>query len=346
MYLEHVESPAAGPGEVRLTVQSVGLCGGDYHIFKGTGPYTTYPQVQGHEFSALVDTVGDGVQHLRVGDLVAVEPLLSCGVCLACRRGHANCCRALRVVGAHVSGALTEQIVLPASLAYPVPYLDAELAALVEPVSIGLQAVRRSQAAADDRVVVLGAGPIGLAVTLSLVDVGAQVLVVDRLAARLKRALAMGAAATVDTTVTDLVEAVAGFTDDEGPVIVVDATGSAAMIRAGIDLVAPSGTVVVVGISADEVRLPVLDLTRKEVNILGSRNNAGLFAAAAELVGRHPDQVRSWVTHRTVLDEAPAALAFAVEHPEQVQKVIVSVATTSRPTSPSTFDEPKSEDQT
>lgn len=327
--MELVEEPdvVAGPSEALVRVETVGLCGSDYHLYDGTHPYARFPQTQGHEFVGRIETLPatyDGP--LRAGDRVAVEPLIPCGACFACRRGRYNCCVDLRVMGAHVPGGLAELVsVMPAQL-YPVGDLAPSIAVLIEPVSIGMQCVVRADVRTGDNVVVVGAGPIGLAVALAAQDRGANVLVVDRVASRLTLALRMGATRTVDTSVEKLDLAVDRFTGGEGAAVVVEATGVPALVRQAIDLTAHSGTVVIVGISVDEVGIPVSEFSRKELSVLGSRNNAGLFPAAADLVARHAERVSALVTHTFSLTEVPAAIEFARHHPEHVEKVVVEVA--------------------
>lgn len=324
MALRDLPAPEAGPGQVLVSVGAVGLCGGDIHIYRGRHPYATYPLVQGHEFCGTVLSFGpDYTGPLRPGELVAIEPLLPCGTCFACRRGHSNCCSELKVMGAHVGGALAEEVVVPAACCYPVGDLPVELAALVEPVSIGLQAVVRSGAAAGDQVLVLGAGPIGQAVTICAADRGAEVMVVDKLANRLELAAHLGATRVVDVSQESVEGAVKSWTCGEGPAVVVEATGVPALIRQAADVVAPSGTVVVVGISLEDVSLSVLDFTRKELNVLGSRNNDGLFAEAVETVRRSPGRVAQLITHRFPFEEAPRAMELLRDHPEKAEKVLV-----------------------
>jgi len=324
--LAEVPDPQPGQGEILLEVGAVGLCGGDMHIYHGEHPYAKYPVVQGHEFCGKVVSFGPGYEGpFMTGEVVAVEPLLPCGHCFACKRGHPNCCADLKVMGAHVGGALAERVAVRARACYPVGTLSAELAALVEPVSIGLQAVARSVAASGDQVLVLGAGPIGQAVTICAVDRGADVMVVDRLPKRLKLAELLGATRTADAGMTELSAEVSDWSGGDGPAVVVDATGVPQLIRQGVDLVAPSGTVVIVGISPHEVPLSVLDFTRKELNILGSRNSAGLFGAAVDVVQRYAEQLSHLVTHRFKFAETPAAMQFLHEHPDDAEKVQVLI---------------------
>ncbi len=326
MALHELPEPEAGPGQVVLGVGVVGLCGGDIHIYRGQHPYAKYPLVQGHEFCGTVLSFGPGYDGpLRVGELVAVEPLHPCRDCFACRRGHPNCCARLEVMGAHVGGALAEHVAVPSSCCYPVGDLAAELAALVEPISIGLQAVVRSGAGEGDKVLVLGAGPIGQAVTVCAVDRGAEVMVVDKLENRLDLASRLGASRVIDVTREPMADAVLTWTAGDGPAIVIEAAGVPALIRQATDLVAPSGTVVVVGISLGDVGLSVLDFTRKELNVLGSRNNAGLFAEAVQTVQRSPERVSQLITHRFPFAEAPQAMELLRDHPEEAEKVLVLV---------------------
>lgn len=326
MNIVDVDEPVVAAGEARILVGAVGLCGSDYHLFRGTHPYVHYPQTQGHEFSGTVlELAPDYVGALRVGETVAIDPTRPCGACFACRRGRSNCCSSLKVMGAHIPGALAEQVVVPVSALHSTAGLDAELGALVEPMTVGLQAVLRGQVAEGDTVVIIGAGPIGLAACLAANDIGARVLVADRVASRLELARMTGAERTVDTSAEDLAAAVRDFTSADGAAVVIDATGVPQLIRAAFDIVASAGAIVIVGISDGEVAIPVIEFSRKEVSVYGSRNSTGLFPQAIELVRRYPDWVRSWVSHRIALDEVPAMIEFAMAHPESVQKVLVTM---------------------
>lgn len=326
MDLRELAEPEARAGHVVVRVSAVGLCGGDIRIYRGEHPYVRYPLVQGHEFCGTVLSFGPGYEGpLQRGDLVAIEPLLPCGGCFACRRGRANCCVRLEVVGVNVNGALAEEVAVPSSCCYAVGDLPAELAALVEPISIGLQAVVRSGAGEGDQVLVLGAGPIGQAITVCAVDRGAEVMVVDKHANRLELATRLGARWVGDVTLGAVDEAVLSWTRGDGPAIVVEATGVPALVRQAADLVAPSGTVVVVGISTDDVALSVLDFTRKELSVLGSRNNAGLFSEAVKTVQRDRERVGQLITHRFPLQEARQAIELVRDHPEEAGKVLVVI---------------------
>jgi L-gulonate 5-dehydrogenase len=168
----------------------------------------------------------------------------------------------MRTYGAQIDGGLAERIAVEASLLYPTGDLSAELAALVEPMSIGLQAISRSAMTASDTVLIFGAGPIGQAILLGAADLGAQVMVVDRIAARLGLAQRLGAAEVVDASAGDAREAVLAWTNGDGPTVVFEATGVPAVVESAVDLVASSGTVVVVGLSRQKVAIPMVSSLR------------------------------------------------------------------------------------
>jgi L-gulonate 5-dehydrogenase len=279
--------------------------------------------VQGHEFVGVVAAAPDGATHLT-GDRVVVNPLRGCGTCFPCRRGRPNCCVDVTVMGVQVPGGLADHVSVPVGQLVPAGGLPAGIAVLTEPVAVGLHAVNRGATASGDDVVVTGAGPIGLAATLAAVDRGARVLVADRIAGRLAAAEKAGAARVVDTTTEDLAAAVAAFTGGAGPAVVIEATGAPPLVRLAVDVVAHSGTVVAVGISTAEVGLRVSDLSRKELTLLGSRNSAGEFPAAVDLIARRADTVAGWVTHTFGLREVPEAIAFAVANPHRAGKVVIS----------------------
>lgn len=316
--------PTPGPGEALVRVEAVGLCGSDLHLFSGEHPYSHFPNRQGHEFSGIVEAFGqDPPGRLRVGERVAVEPLRACGTCFPCRRGRANCCVRIEVLGAQVPGALVDRIVVPTATLHPVGDLSAEQAALVEPISIGYWAVVRGDVMAGDTVVVFGAGPIGQAILLASVDRGARVLVADRIQSRLELARTLGAERVVDVGRDRIADDVGEWTGGDGPAVVFEATGVPAVIRSAIDLVAPSGRVVIVGLSQQDVSLPVVEFTRKELTVLGSRNSSGIFPQAVDLVRRQRDRASLLITHRFPVERAAEAMVFALEHPAEAEKVMV-----------------------
>jgi L-gulonate 5-dehydrogenase len=325
------EPRAPGPGEVLVRPEAVGLCGSDFHYFTGDigtidDVASLYPRIQGHEAAAIVLGVGPGdTGGLAPGMRVALWPVSSCGRCYACGVGRGNACVNISLIGVHSDGALAEQLVVPAAQAFPVGDQDPALAALVEPVSIAVRTVVRGRVAAGERVVVLGAGPIGQALALAATDRGASVLLVDTLESRLARASATGAEALLVAPDDDLAGA-REWAGGDGPEVVIEASGVPRLVQAAVKLVAHAGRVVVVGLSGEPAPVRVGDLPLKEIDVLGvSCCGADEFAQAVDLVGRRRDAAAALVTHEFTLDEAPEAIVYAMEHPREVMKAVVRV---------------------
>ena len=326
-----VEAPGApGPGEVLVAPEAVGLCGSDFHYFLGDigtidDPSTLYPRIQGHEAAGTILDVGpDCPPSLAAGTRVAVWPVASCGRCYACRVGRGNACVNISLVGVHRDGALQEQLLVPAAQVFAVGDQDPALAALIEPVSIAVRAVVRGRVADGEHVVVLGAGPIGQALALAAIDRGASVLLVDTLASRLARASGIGADVLAVAEDADLGAAARDWAGEDGPEVVIEATGVPALVQGAVEIVAHAGRVVVVGLSADHAPVRVGDLPLKEIDVLGvSCCGAEEFAAAVELVGRRRDAAAGLVTHEFGLEQAPDAIAYAIAHPAEVMKAVV-----------------------
>ena len=200
MEVVDVDEPSSpGVGEVLIAPDAVGLCGSDFHYFTGDigtidDPSSLYPRIQGHEIAATIVEVGEACPpHLSPGMRVAVWPVNGCGACYPCSLGRENACVSISLTGIHSDGALQERLLLPATQVFAVGDQDPALAALVEPVSIAMRAMARGRVVAGERVVILGAGPIGQALALAATDRGAATLLIDRLEQRLAFGVAFGA---------------------------------------------------------------------------------------------------------------------------------------------------------
>src|SRR4030042_1228674 len=176
----HVTEPTPGPGEVLLSIQRIGLCGSDIHVYHGRHPYTGYPVVQGHEYSAVIESVGEGIEYLKPNMKVTSLPQIVCGECEPCRRGDYHICDNLKVEGFQAPGCAQELWVTSAKKIVPLPdTFTFEQGALVEPVSVAVHAVHRVGSVAGKRVLVLGAGTIGNLVAQTAKAEGANVLITD-----------------------------------------------------------------------------------------------------------------------------------------------------------------------
>ncbi|GGC97396.1 2-deoxy-scyllo-inosamine dehydrogenase [Tersicoccus solisilvae] len=335
--LDYVEvaRPTAGTGEALVRIDHVALCGTDLHIFEDDYA-SELPLVQGHELAGTVVAVGPGVDTLVAGDRVAVDPLIPCGECGACREGRGNVCGRLVVFGCYCDGGLAEFLAVSAVRLHRLPAgMPSELGAIAEPVSISLQAVSRGRAAAGETVLVLGAGPIGLLATLALRDLGCTVITADTIPGRLELARDFGAHHTllIDPAApfpTDELDAALPDTAADGPQLVLEATGVPASLTNAVTAVAPAGRVVQVGISVRPTAFPLNLLPFKEIDLLGSRNSQGLIPQALELIARHPDTVRGLITHRFGVRELATAFATMHDAGQRVGKILIDMPTGGR----------------
>ena len=314
-----------GPGELLLRPETVGLCGSDFHYFHGHFADVRFPRIQGHEFSAVIEASGDECPpELAPGRRVAVWPVSACGACQACRIGRENACERISLIGIHSDGALQERLIVPAAQAFPVEGLGARLAAFVEPTSIAVRTVVRGRVAAGDRVLVLGAGPIGQAVAIAALDRAAAVLVADRIESRLELARAYGCEVALMGDGDDLAARARAWTGGEAPEVVVEATGATAPTQAALATVAQAGRVLIVGLSAHAMPIGIGALAFRELDVLGvSCCTAADFAAAVGVVRRWEHAVTPLLTDDFALEDAPEAIAYASAHPEAVMKAMV-----------------------
>lgn len=261
--LEQRPRPETAPEGHRLVdIAAIGICGTDFHIFEGKHPFLNYPRVIGHELSGHL---ADGPD---AGQLVVVNPYLSCGSCRACRRGKPNCCSAIAVLGVHTDGGMCARIAVPEGNLYPAEGLTPVEAAMVEFLAIGAHAVARSGCGAGDRVMVTGAGPIGLGTALFARIAGAEVHLMDLSAKRLATATELfGFAETHHPDDEILSGALA-----EGFDVVFDATGNAGAIEAGFPLVAHGGVTVLVSVVKESISFADAEFHKRESQIVGSRN--------------------------------------------------------------------------
>lgn len=261
--LEQRPRPETAPAGHRLVdIAAIGICGTDFHIFEGKHPFLNYPRVIGHELSGHL---ADGPD---AGQLVVVNPYLSCGTCRACRRGKPNCCSAIAVLGVHTDGGMCARIAVPEGNLYPAEGLTPVEAAMVEFLAIGAHAVARSGCGAGDRVMVTGAGPIGLGTALFARIAGAEVHLMDLSAKRLATATELFGFTETHRPGDDILSGALA----EGFDVVFDATGNAGAIEAGFPLVAHGGVTVLVSVVKDSISFADAEFHKRESQIIGSRN--------------------------------------------------------------------------
>ncbi len=323
--VEDRPKPTPAEGEVLVRVRRVGICGTDYHIFEGNQPFLSYPRVMGHELS--VDVVeAPGGSGLRAGQTCVVNPYLSCGTCVACRQGKPNCCTRIAVLGVHRDGGMTEFLSLPAKNLIAADDLNVDECAMVEFLAIGAHAVRRSRLVSGQRVLVIGAGPIGLGTALFASLSGAAVTLLDRDTRRLSEGSKLIKLANALTADDSLNDAIARVTDGEAFDVVFDATGSRASIERGFDFVAHGGAYVLVSIVQGTITFTDADFHRRETTLYASRN------ATREDFDRVMQAIRDghvpssqWITHRTTLGGAVQDLPVWAREKSGLTKAIIEI---------------------
>jgi L-gulonate 5-dehydrogenase len=328
------ETPRPSAGELLVAVQATGICAGDMYIYQGKNPYAQYPQICGHEIAGVVAELGDiptdgraGVGGPAPGTPVVVEPFLGCGACYPCRIGKSNCCANLRIIGVHRPGGYAECLTAPATHVHVVPAGLSPLAAsFAEPVAIGVQACRRGGVAPGELVLILGCGPIGLALIEVARAYGARVMATDLAPARLETAARLGA--EIVPAAERLLPAILERTEGEGAPVVIEATGNIRAMEQTVDLVAAGGRIVIVGLvgKGASVTFPGLDLTRKEMTIVGSRASVGCFPEALALLASGVITYPQIATAFNLWD-APEIFARLAEDPASVHKGVLMMET-------------------
>ena len=310
--IQDVPRPEPGRGEVVVQVAACGICGTDKHIFAGDF-LSRYPLIPGHEFSGTVADVGAGVQSVRPGDRVAVDPSLFCGECYYCSKLQGNHCLNWGAIGDTTSGAFAELVKVPARNCYRLPdQLSFGEGALVEPLACVVWGQKRLQAQPGDSVLLLGAGPMAVLWTQVLRHGNAaQIVVTDLHESRLALARRLGASATVQAG-----DGQADRLHELQPMgfdIVIDVTGIPAVLEDGFNYVRPMGKVMVFGVCPVKSTISInpFQVYHKDVTILGSMALNYTFTPALALLEAGVVDVRTMISHSLPLDDFPAALALA-----------------------------------
>ena len=264
--------PEVKEGEALLKVRYVGICGADVASFTGNQPFTTYPRIPGHEFSAEIVEIPENDRGLKAGDIVTCNPYFNCGGCYSCERGFVNCCTDNQTMGVQRDGAFCEYISMPVERIYEGKGLSAEELALIEPFSISQHAVSRCTIKETDNVLIIGAGPIGLFALLAAKAKCKNVVVADILDNRLELAKEYGAAAVVNTKKQSLEDFTNAFTYGKGFDVCIEACGAPETFLGCIDACAFAGNVVLIGNGKRETSFVHSIILKKELNIFGSRN--------------------------------------------------------------------------
>ncbi len=307
----------------------MGICGTDYSGYLGKMPFFRYPRVPGHELGVTVLETGPGVTSVSPGDRCSVEPYMNCGSCYACRNGNSNCCETLEVIGVMIDGGLCDRFLVRADKLHVSRKLSFEQLALVETLGIGCHATDRGEPTEGSDVLIIGAGPIGLATLEFTRLTGARITVMDRVESRLdfcRRQYGIEDTVVFQDSASAL-EEMRAITGGDLYSLVTDATGSPASMSAALSYVAHTGTLVYVGITTESIAFPHPALHRPEMTIKGSRNALPRdFGRIIRLIEDGTIDTAPWITHRTPFDEVVAEFEGYTRPESGVIKAMIEVA--------------------
>ena len=327
MELQDVSVPRPAPGQVLLRVEACGVCGTDHHIFAGElTDGVQAPVILGHEIAARVEALGAGVSAFDPGQFVAVDPVIGCGCCRACRAGRSNLCARPTVVGYAVNGGYAQYVVVPAGKVVPLAEsVGTAGGVLCETLACVINGYDRLGFTAGSSALVLGAGTVGLLwVQLLAGSPASMVLQSEFVAYRRDKAARLGANVVIDPAGADLAAAVRAELPG-GVDFIVDATGDPAAIEQAVGLLAPGGTLMVFGVCPEgsTVRFDPFELYNKQAMIVGSKMPPGTLDRAAALIESGRIACDEIVTATLSLAEAGAAVAAFNDRRDSQVKVAV-----------------------
>lgn len=325
--IRETQAPSPGPGEVLLRIHRIGVCGSDIHVCHGKHPYTSYPVIQGHEFSAVVEELGQGVEGLKPGMKVTSMPQIVCGVCGPCRRGDYHICDRLKVQGFQAPGCAQELWTTSASSIIPLPDdFTFEKGALVEPTSVAVHAVSRAGDLAGKNVAVLGAGPIGNLVAQTARACGANVLITDLSEYRLNLARKCGITNTSNAENENLAEASERIFGDERFSVAFECVGVQATMDQAISTIQKGGIIIVVGVFGEHPRLNLGFVQDRELELRGTlMYQKQDYLKAVDLIASEQIVTEPLMTHHFPFEKYLDAYEYIEEQGERSMKVFIDL---------------------
>ncbi len=317
------------PGEARVRVEACGICGSDLHFLHGG--LMSVGHTPGHEMAGRIDALGPGVDHLSVGDPVAVEPLVSCGKCAECLAGRDSICRSMMLRGVHLPGGMAEQVVIEADRAIPLAQdLSPSVAALTEPMAVAIHGLDRGGLARGERVLVLGAGAVGLVSLVAAQSMGAcEVWITARHPHQAELAKKLGATRVLREDEADPASLDALSREVDFDLVVETVGGDANTLVAAASAARPGARIAVLGLFAGSPELPPYPLLLKELTLAWSncyhrpKGERSDFTRAAEIVDRERERLGLLITHEVALDDVGRAFQIASNKAAGAVKVSV-----------------------
>jgi len=313
--------------QVKIKVVVTGICGSEVHAYHGIHAWRVPPLVSGHEFAGTVVEVGSAVTQYKVGDRVTAEPQYGCGHCRFCKQGKYNICTDKKILGAtYWSGSFGEYLVVPDHCVIPLPdAVSFDQGALIEPIAVGMHAVREHQVNENSIVAVVGCGTIGLGVILSAKCFNPKLVIgIDVVDFNLEKAKEMGADVVFNSKTDNVLEEVKKLTDGLGVDITFLAFGNAATVQQAAEITARGGILSDIAIMPNGVAAPFAEIQIKELKVCGSNMyTADDFKAVIQFIDSGAIKLDGFITQRFPIEQAHEAMEFADKRPEPMVKVVM-----------------------
>lgn len=330
--IRDIEMPKPQKGQVIVKLEYVGICGSDVHYLEygKIGDFIVDGDfILGHECAGTVTQLGEGVKDLKIGDRVALEPGITCGQCEFCKTGRYNLCADVEFLATPpYHGCLMNYIAFPENMCFKLPdNMSTKEGALVEPLSVGIHAAKQGNVSLGDRVIILGAGCIGLVTVLACKAFGAsEIIVSDILPKRLEYAKKVGATHVINSSETDVFKEIEALTGGEGADIVIETAGSSVTYSQTPYFVKRGGTIVLVGMAADDIiRFNFAKLMGKEAQIKTVFRYRNIYPQAINAISQGSIDVSPIVTHEFDFEDTAEAFDFVINNKKDVVKAVIKL---------------------
>ncbi len=325
--IEEIAEPELTGGHAVIKMETCGICGSDVTAYRGSNPTMKYPiKGIGHEGIGTIIEIGANEKNLKAGDRVALEPYVPDFTCHMCKSGRYNNCANLRVRGVHTDGMMVEYISHPVQLIHKLPDgLDAVKAACIEPLTIGLHGATRAKVTKGEKVVIFGAGTIGLMAAFACLSYGAVPILVDVLQKRLDFAKEIGIPYTFNSEDGEIAAYLREVTAGKLPEAMIDCTGAPVILAEMHNYVCHGGRISLVGWPKQPVTINTVRCTQKEIDIYPSRNSANKFPESIELIYSGMVPVDKMITKTIELAETENVIRDMIENPSDYLKVVVKI---------------------
>ena len=323
---KEIAAPTLQPGNAIIQIKRLGICGTDLHAFKGTQPYFSYPRILGHELAAdLIEA--DGADEFVPGEAVTVIPYFNCGKCIACRKGKPNCCASINVCGVHIDGGMVDYLSVPSYALVKSNGLSYDELALVEPLAIGAHGIRRANVQQNEFVLVIGAGPIGLGTMEFARLAGARVIALDINDSRLQFCKEkLKVPYTINGSTENVLDRLKEITNNDMPVVVIDATGSQQAINNALQYLAHGGRFVLIGLQKEAISFSHPEFHKRESTLMSSRNATREdFEQVIDSIKKGLVDPSSYITHRVEFNGVKDVFESWLDPKEGVIKAMVEM---------------------